>query len=320
MSPAGQWRYYTGTKEKVNPVSHNIDFEYSHFLEKTPLVILHLKNERLHIAKYTAIRHIKWLKISIFFCRFMYLVIHCLLALNTVHSSVMHGHETVVMSVGGSLIVPDAIDTTFLSDFKNLIERQIAFTGRRFIIIAGGGKTARRYQDAAANVTELDPEDLDWMGIHATRLNGHLLRTIFRDTAYPEMITNPDEITDVPKDNMLIIAAGYRPGASTDLRAVQIAINYGAKKLINLSNIDYVYTEDPRKNPDAQKIEDITWNDFMKLIPTEWNPGLSSPFDPVAARAAQSHNIEVTILNGQKISEVEKYLDNKSFIGTRIHS
>ncbi len=237
-----------------------------------------------------------------------------------VNSTTMQDPETVVMSVGGSLIVPDAIDTAFLTSFKNLIERQIAFSGRRFIIIAGGGKTARRYQDAASSVSELDPEDLDWMGIHATRLNGHLLRTIFRDTAYPEMITNPDEITDVPKGSPLVIAAGYRPGASTDLRAVQIAINTGATKLMNLSNIDYVYTEDPRRNPDAQKIEDITWPEFMKLIPTEWNPGLSSPFDPVAARTAKQHNLEVTIINGENIPEIENYLDNKPFAGTRIHS
>lgn len=231
----------------------------------------------------------------------------------------MDTHETVVMSVGGSLIVPDAIDTRFLTELKNLIERQITFAGRRFIIIAGGGKTARRYQDAAAHVTELDPEDLDWMGIHATRLNGHLLRTIFRDIAYPVMITNPDEIGDVPRDAHLIIAAGYRPGASTDLRAVQIAVHCESTKVINLSNIDNVYTEDPRKNPNAQKLEDVAWRDFMKLIPSEWNPGLSSPFDPVAARTAQHHNIEVVIINGEHTGEVENYLDGKPFTGTRIH-
>ncbi len=232
----------------------------------------------------------------------------------------MQIHETVVMSVGGSLIVPDAIDTLFLSELRNLIERQITVHKRRFIIIAGGGRTARRYQDAAAAVSELDPEDLDWMGIHATRLNGHLLRTIFRDVAHPVMITNPDEILDVPKDTSLIIAAGYRPGASTDLRAVQIATNVGATKVMNLSNIDYVYTEDPRKNPAAEKIESIRWADFMRLIPTEWNPGLSSPFDPVAARAAEAHDIEVAIINGEKIAEIENFLENRAFIGTLIHA
>ncbi len=223
------------------------------------------------------------------------------------------------MSVGGSLIVPDNIDTLFLTSLKNLIENELASGTRRFIIIAGGGKTARRYQDAAGAVSNLDPEDLDWMGIHATRLNGHLLRTIFRDTAHPVMITNPDDIIDVPRSAHLIIAAGYRPGASTDLRAVQIARHVGAHKLINLSNIDYVYTRDPRTNPDAEKIESTTWSEFRKIIPSEWSPGLSSPFDPVAARVAEENGIEVAIINGEKLDEVEHYMNNEAFVGTRIH-
>ncbi len=231
----------------------------------------------------------------------------------------MSNYETVVMSVGGSLIVPDHIDIPFLKSLKSLVEHQISAFGRRFIIIAGGGKTARRYQDAAGAVSELDPEDLDWMGIHATRLNGHLLRTIFRDTAHPVMVTNPDDIMDVPEDTPLVIAAGYRPGASTDLRAVQIAKHRGATKLINLSNIDYVFTADPRTDMAAQKIEDTTWEEFLKLIPSEWNPGLSSPFDPVAAREAQALGLEVTIMNGTKPTEIEKYLNGDPFIGTRIH-
>lgn len=231
----------------------------------------------------------------------------------------MKTHETVVMSVGGSLIVPDAIDTQFLTNLKNLIERQISACGRRFIIIAGGGKTARRYQEAAASVSDLNPEDLDWIGLHATRLNGHLLRTIFRDIAHPQMITNPDDILDVPQSAPLVIAAGYRPGSSTDLRAVQIAKHVHAHRLINLSNIDYVYTHDPRTHALAERITDTTWHEFLTLIPSEWSPGLSSPFDPVAAREAEAHDIEVAIINGERIDAIEHYMQNEAFIGTRIH-
>lgn len=134
----------------------------------------------------------------------------------------MNKKETIVMSVGGSLIVPDQIDTSFLKQLKDFVVTETA-SGRRFIIIAGGGKTARRYQDAASSVSNLNSEDLDWLGLHATRLNGHLLRTIFRDLAHRVMVTNPDEVLDISDDTPLIIAAGYRPGCSTDLRAVQIA-------------------------------------------------------------------------------------------------
>jgi uridylate kinase len=226
--------------------------------------------------------------------------------------------ETIVMSVGGSLIVPDHIDTTFLTNLKELLVTETA-TGRRFIIIAGGGRTARRYQDAAASVSTLTSDDLDWLGLHATRLNGHLLLTIFRDLAHRVMVTNPDDVLDMPKDAKLIIAAGYRPGASTDLRAIQIADRVGANKVINLSNTDYVYTDNPKTNPDAEKIETITWPEFRKLIPDAWDPGLSAPFDPVAAREAERLGIEVAQINGSKLQELNKYLAGELFVGTRIY-
>jgi uridylate kinase len=115
-----------------------------------------------------------------------------------------------------------------------------------------------------------------------------------------------------------VVAAGYRPGCSTDLRAVQIAQRVGAKKVINLSNIDYVYTADPRTDPTATKIETISWNNFRALIPTDWDPGLSAPFDPIAAKEAHETNIEVAIINGDKPEELTNYLDGKAFIGTLI--
>lgn len=231
----------------------------------------------------------------------------------------MEERETIVMSVGGSLIVPDTIDSAFLSSLKALIEHETSVNGRRFIIITGGGKTARRYADAAKQVSDLDNEDLDWIGIHATRLNGHLLRTIFKKTAHPVMITNPDDVLDAPKDAALLVAAGYRPGASTDLRAVQIAQRIGSQKVINLSNTDYVYTDNPNTNPNAKKIEDISWTDFRKLIPATWDPGLSSPFDPIAAKEAEERNIEVACINGNNMEALRNYLNGQPFVGTRIH-
>ena len=231
----------------------------------------------------------------------------------------MSKKETIVISVGGSLIVPDQIDVTFLKKLKDFIITETA-NGRRFIIIAGGGKTARRYQEAASGVSELKSEDLDWLGLHATRLNGHLLRTVFRDLAHPVIVTNPDDVLDIPTTEALVIAAGYRPGASTDLRAIQIADRVKAHRVINLSNTDYVYTANPNTDPTAEKIEDISWADFRKLIPEKWDPGLSSPFDPVAAKEAQDLGIEVAQINGSHLEYLLNYLNDEEFIGTKIHA
>lgn len=219
------------------------------------------------------------------------------------------------MSVGGSLIVPDGIDVEFLSRFKSLILEKVQ-RGFTFSIITGGGKTARRYQDAANAVTPLSPQDLDWIGIHSTRLNAQLLRNIFVGYAHSQIIKNPT--IDIESEEPITIAAGWQPGFSTDYDAVLIAKNIGAQRLVNLSNIDYVYDSDPKKNANAKKIEQISWADFRKLIPPEWSPGLSSPFDPIAAKEAEALGLEVAIMSGTNLDEFSNYLDDKAFVGTVI--
>lgn len=223
--------------------------------------------------------------------------------------------ERIVVSVGGSLIVPDQIDTDFLTRFKALILEKVQ-KGLSFTIIAGGGKVCRRYQEAADSITPLSRHDLDWLGIHVTRLNAQLLRNIFVGYAHPQIIKNPT--IDIEADEPIIIAAGWQPGCSTDYDAVLMAKNLGARRLVNLSNIDYVYDKDPKKYPDAKKMERVSWSEFRGIIPDHWDPGLSSPFDPVAAKEAETLGLEVAIMNGSKLEEFSNYLDGKPFVGTVI--
>lgn len=223
--------------------------------------------------------------------------------------------KIIIISVGGSLIVPNEIDTQFLAQFKSLILDYIG-RGFRFVLIAGGGKVARRYQSSANEITPLSKDDTDWLGIHSTRLNAQLLRAIFVNEANPRIITNPHE--DIEWKESVLIGAGWRPGCSTDYDAVLIAKNLSVSRLINLSNIDYLYTADPRTNKDAQRIEKIEWGEFRKLIPEEWDPGLSSPFDPIAARECEKIAMEVAIINGNNLDEVRNYLDEKEFVGSVI--
>ncbi|MEI6731743.1 MAG: UMP kinase [archaeon] len=224
--------------------------------------------------------------------------------------------EIIVLSVGGSLIFPGEIDSAWIGSFRNLIEKQVR-KGKRFVIITGGGKIARKYQNAAKELTKLDGEDLDWLGIHCTRLNAHLMRTVFKDIAHPSLVKDPN--TKVKFKENVLIAAGWKPGFSTDYDAVLIAKNLKIKKMANLTNIDYVYDKDPNKHNDAQPIDKISWKKFRKLIPKKWDPGLNSPFDPVAAAGADKLGMEVAILNGANLRNLENYLDGKEFVGTLIN-
>ena len=225
--------------------------------------------------------------------------------------------KTIVVSVGGSLVVPSSIDVSFLDGFKKLVLKQIK-KGKRFIIICGGGKTAREYQQAARKVGKLTKDDLDWLGIHATRINAHLLRTIFRNAAHPKVIKNPNEKVRLRKNEKVLIASGWKPGCSTDYDAVLLAKNFKVKKLVNLTNIDYVYDKDPKRFKDAKPLKRLSWKKFIEILPRNWSPGLNIPFDPVAARKAKQLGLEVVIMNGKKLENFENYLEGKSFIGTVI--
>jgi uridylate kinase len=221
-----------------------------------------------------------------------------------------------VISLGGSLVVPGEIDVKFLKKFKSIIEREIKL-GKKFIIIVGGGKTARNYQNTAKALTKVSNEDLDWLGIHATRINAHLLLTIFRKYAHFRIIKNPKEKINFKEK--ILVAAGWKTGFSTDYDAVLLAKTYGSDTIINLTNIDYVYDKDPNKFKSAKPFKEISWKDYLKLIEQKWIPGMSAPFDPIASKLAQKFKFKVVILNGKKIKNLKNYLENKKFTGTIIY-
>ncbi|MBP6860249.1 MAG: UMP kinase [Candidatus Pacebacteria bacterium] len=224
--------------------------------------------------------------------------------------------ERIIVSVGGSLIVPGGVDTGFLIRLRDLVTQKVN-EGFSFYIITGGGKLSREWRDAALAINpEVSNEQMDYVGIAATRTNAELVRSIFAGYDIPSIILDVRE--PITSTSPIVIAGGLAPGWSTDYCAVLAAKATGAKKLVNLSNIDYVYTADPRTDSDAVKIEKTSWADFRKLIPDEWNPGLSSPFDPVAAKEAESLGLEVVVMNGSDLSRFADYLEGKPFVGTVI--
>ena len=227
------------------------------------------------------------------------------------------GGKTIVMSVGGSLIAPEGIDIIFLKRFKKVI---IDYTkkGNRVVIICGGGNTSRFYQTAAKKVTAaVSSTDLDLVGIAATRLNAELVSAIFGSLAHDYVLHNPGLY--VVTNKKIIIGAGYLPGSSSDKDAVLAAKAFKAKTVINLSNITYVYDKDPKKYQDAKPQKKMKWNAFQKIVGTKWVPGAHVPFDPIASGLAKKWGMELVVMNGAKLDNLNNYLAGKSFIGTVVH-
>lgn len=231
----------------------------------------------------------------------------------------MDKSKPIVISLGGSLVVPNGgIDTEYISKFNIFIRSKIA-EGIRFFIVVGGGSTARHYIDAARKVAgKIDDWDLDYLGIHTTELNAHFIRTIFRDIAHPRIILNYEKKIEKLVEP-LVIAAGWKPGSSTDYDAMLLVRDYGAKSLINMSNIEWVYNKDPKKHTDAIFIEKMSWDEYEKMTDAKWSPGANVPFDPMATKLAKELKCTVFII-GKNLENLDKLLKGEKFKGTVISS
>ncbi|GHV90593.1 uridylate kinase [Spirochaetia bacterium] len=223
-----------------------------------------------------------------------------------------------VISLGGSIVAPDGVDEAFLKDLVALVRRLLAADEkRRFIFVVGGGGPARSWQRAYRNVTAATvDEEADWIGIMATRLNAQLVRAVMGEWCREEVVTDPTHVD--PLVGRVLVAAGWKPGFSSDYDAVILAERFQAAMVINLSNIEQVYTDDPKKNPDAKPITAISWADFRAMVGDEWVPGKNVPFDPIASRHAAKIGLKVICAAGKNLPNLEKILSGRDFVGTTI--
>ncbi|PIE97523.1 MAG: UMP kinase [Treponema sp.] len=227
-----------------------------------------------------------------------------------------------VLSVGGSIVAPEKPDIEFLTSFSKVIREWLQEDStRKIILVIGGGGPARAYQKAYREVckafsTESINDEADWIGITATYLNAQLIKAIFSDLCPNPVVYNPTEVSIF--SGQVLVASGWKPGFSTDNDAVLLAERFSADRVVNLSNIAKVYTDDPNTNPNAKPIDSISWDDFIKIVGTDWIPGKNLPFDPIASARAKKMGLEVICAAGKNIENLKAILNNKKFEGTKI--
>jgi uridylate kinase len=210
------------------------------------------------------------------------------------------------------------VDVPFLRDFRSLIGELLEEDEkRRVIFVVGGGGPARAWQGAYREIgTAFKNEEADWIGIMATRLNAQLVKAIMAGWCSQPVITDPARVD--PFVNRILVAAGWKPGFSSDYDAVLLAERFQAASVINLSNISQVYTGDPRTDPGAQPVSAISWENFRAMVGDEWTPGKNVPFDPVASRHAAKMGLRVICAAGRDLANLRLILEGKPFVGTVI--
>ncbi len=224
--------------------------------------------------------------------------------------------KVIVLSLGGSLIIPDDVDIKFLREFKKTILRNTK--KYKFIIVCGGGSIARKYISALREI-KIDEKLQSLSGISATRMNARFMNYFF-DINPEEGIPHTTKLLKkyIEKQNIVFCGAlEYKPDQTSDSTAAEIAKKFNAI-FINLSNVAGLYNKNPKEHKDAKFIPKISWSDFYKMAHKEkFKPGQHFILDQTASSIIMKNKI-TTYLLGKNLKEFEEFLKNKKFKGTII--
>ena len=220
-----------------------------------------------------------------------------------------------IISLGGSLIVPDQIDSVFLKAFRRVIlKNQQRYN--KIVMVCGGGRTARQYiAGAVGALPSLSDTEKDWLGIHVGCLNGYLLKLLFKNA---RKIIVANATLDQDQGLSYCRAVGIGPNHSSDYISVRLAKKYGANEILNLSNIEYIYDKNPETHPAAKKLEKVSWREFRQMMGSKWIPSGNFPFDPVASQLAEKLKMRVHVMNGRNLKNLDRFLQGQRYKGSVI--
>jgi uridylate kinase len=204
--------------------------------------------------------------------------------------------EVIVLSLGGSLIIPDKVDIEYLKKFKKIIQKNSR--KYKFLIGCGGGSIARKYIYALRKAG-LNEKFQSFSGISATRMNARFMNYLFGFDPEKGIPHTTGELKKYAK------------------KRDEIAKKFKGT-FINLTNVTGLYTADPRKHKNAKFISKISWKEFDKMAnKSKYQPGQHFVLDQIASKIILKHKIPTYIL-GKDLKQLENVLKNKKFKGTLV--
>ncbi|MEK6859353.1 MAG: UMP kinase [Nanoarchaeota archaeon] len=228
--------------------------------------------------------------------------------------------KVIVISLGGSLIVPDKINLRVIEQFKKIILKN---TGKyKFAVVCGGGNTARTY------IHGLDYENIKnkeffqgLLGIASTRLNARFMTYFFGNDANKGMPHDMIEVENMLEKHDVVFcgALRYADDETSDATCAKLARQFNSE-FINLSDVSGLHDKNPKKFKNAKFIQEISHKDFLKMAKQiEFKPGQHFILDRKAAEIIKKYNI-TTYLIGDNMKNLDNLLNGRHFVGSIIHN
>jgi len=215
-----------------------------------------------------------------------------------------------VISLGGSLLTKD-FSPGNLEKYACAIKK-IASKGHRFVVVVGGGKTAREYIKIADGLNASDTEK-DYVAIKATHTNAALFAVALGNCAHACIKTTHDDIiAQYNTSKKIVVCGGTVPGQSTDGVSAKIAGAINAGLLVNATDVSGVYDKNPKEHKNAKKIEKMTYDEFRKILEkNEQAPGKYGLFDLDAIGILKSKKIKLVVVDGTDPEEIINAVEGK---------
>ncbi|MBS7658320.1 MAG: UMP kinase [Candidatus Bathyarchaeia archaeon] len=221
----------------------------------------------------------------------------------------------IVVKLGGfafPLKINEEIINSFALKFKEIHE-----TGHKLTVVTGGGEAARVYINAARKLGASE-SFCDQLGILVSRLNAKLLIASLNDLAAPKIPETLEEFQSLLPLEKIIVMGGLQPGHSTNAVAALIAESIKADLLINVTDVDGVYTKDPKKDPEAKLLKEVNINQLQEILSSsEVKAGTYKLLDLLAIKIIERSKIPTWIINGRNPSNLIKVIKGEK-IGTKI--
>ncbi len=229
---------------------------------------------------------------------------------------ILMSKKKVIIKLGGSFLFHGGPNTKYLKDISDMVRR--LSDKYQFTVIVGAGETAKNYIEAA-RVMGTNESYFDLIGIDVSRVNARLFIASLGDLAYREPCKNFEEITAAEATGKVVVAGGLVPGQSTDAVAAEIAEYLDASRLVIAKDVDFIYSDDPVKNPNAVKYEKLNKDELVDIISkTKMRAKQYSVIDLVASMIIHRARFSTVIVNGADVKNLEKAIVGDSFKGTRI--
>jgi uridylate kinase len=226
-------------------------------------------------------------------------------------------YKRILLKLSGEALVGKkkfGIDPERLQEYATDI-KQIVDLGVQVAIVIGGGNIFRGFSNHDEH--KIDRVQGDHMGMLATVINGLALQSTLENSGTPTRLQTAIKINEVAepfirrkairhleKGRVVIFGGGTgNPYFTTDSAAVLRAIEIESDVILKGTRVDGIYDEDPEKNINAIKFDNISFEDVLRM-------GLKV-MDTTAFTLSQENKLPIIVFDMNKKGNLLKLISGE---------